>query len=158
MTWESLPDHARVWVYTADRQLDDAEVADLTARLRAFTERWTAHRRELAAHGEVRHGRFVILAVDERQAGASGCSIDASVRFLQGCGRDLGVDFFDRMTFFADNGAGYLPYPRDKFAEAYRRGELDDTSPVIDPLVKTKAELDAAFVKPLAESWHARMV
>ena len=158
MEWNDLPDNARVWVYTADRQLTDDEVERFSGDLQRFLRQWTAHRRELEAFGEVRHGRFVIVAVDESKAGASGCSIDASVRFLQEAGQRLAVDFFERMTFFADNGEGFLAYPRERFADAYARGELSDASPVVDTLVATKGALDRAFVKPLGESWHARMV
>ena len=158
MTWEQLPDHARLWIYTADRQLADGEVAEANAAAGAFVERWAAHRRELTAYGDVVYGRFLRLAVDESHAGASGCSIDASVRFVQELGRRLGVDFFERLTFFAGNGEGFLPYPREAFAAAYARGEIGDGSPVVDPLVDTKGKYESGFVKPLGESWHARMV
>ena len=157
MTWEDLPDHARLWIYSADRQLTDAEEAEVQTALRTFVKQWTAHRRDLRAYGDVVHQRFVRLAVDESAAGASGCSIDASVRFLKDLGQRLGVDFFERMIFFADNGEGFLPYPREEFAAAYARGEIGDQSPVVDPLVKTKGQYDSSFVKPLGASWHARM-
>lgn len=158
MTWDELPDHARVWVYTANRQLTDAEGAEVERRLSAFTQRWTAHARALKAFAELRHGRFVLLAVDESQAGASGCSIDASVHFLQQLGRELDVDFFERLTFFADAGEGFLPYSREEFELAYAEGRITPATPVVDPLVDTKATFDVGFVKPLVESWHARLV
>lgn len=158
MTFTELPATSRVWVYTASRQLSEAEQGEIQTHLAHFVQEWTAHRQALEAMAEIRHGRFLLLAVDESQAGASGCSIDASVRFLQALGQQYKVDFFDRMTFFADNGEGFLPYVQDSFADAYRRGELSDNSLVIDPLVNTKAQLDAAFVKPLKDSWHKRFV
>ncbi len=158
MTYTELPDTSRVWVYTASRQLSEAEQADIQRQLNHFVKEWTAHRQALEAVGEIRNGRFLILAVDESQAGASGCSIDASVRFLQDLGNSHQVDFFDRLTFFADNGEGFLPYAQTEFTAAYQRGELTDESPVVDPLVNTKAQLDAAFVKPLKDSWHKRFV
>ena len=157
MQWEDLPDGARLWIYVADRQLTDAEVAEAEAALSTFVKQWTAHRRDLRAYGDIVNDRFVRLAVDESAAGASGCSIDASVHFLQALGRRLGVDFFERMTFFADNGEGFLPYPREAFAAAYARGEIGDESPVVDTLVDTKGKYERGFVKPLGESWHARM-
>lgn len=158
MTYAELPDSSRVWVYTASRQLSEGEQTDIQHKLNGFVKEWTAHRHALEAVAEIRNGRFLILAVDESQAGASGCSIDASVRFLQDLGNKYKVDFLDRMTFFADNGEGFLPYAHTAFTEAYQRGELTDESPVVDPLVNTKAQLDSAFVKPLKDSWHKRFV
>lgn len=158
MTWEQLPDHARLWIYAADRQLTDAEVSEAQEALRTFVKQWTAHRRELVAYGDIVDGRFLRLAVDESAAGASGCSIDASVHFVKQLGRRLGVDFFERMTFFVEDEDGWRAYPRDEFAAAYHRGELTGGSRVADPLVDTKAKFEGVFVKPLGESWHARMV
>ena len=158
MTYTDFPDTARVWVYTANRQLSEGEQAELQPQLNQFVHEWTAHRQALEAVAEIRNGRFLILAVDESRSGASGCSIDASVRFLQELGQQFNVDFFDRMTFFADNGEGFLPYSNTDFAAAYERGELTDDSNVVDTLVNTKSQLDAAFVKPLKDSWHKRFV
>jgi len=158
MVFNDLPDTSRVWVYVANRQLSEEEQPKIQPELDRFVEEWTAHRQALRAIGEIRNGRFLILAVDESKAGASGCSIDASVHFLQRIGQKYDVDFFERMTFFADNGEGFLPYNQADFASAYERGELHDESLVVDPLVSNKAQFDAAFVKPLKDSWHARFV
>ncbi len=158
MTYTELPDTSRVWVYTASRQLAEDEQANIQRHLDEFVVKWTAHRQALKAVAEIRNGRFLILAVDESQAGASGCSIDASVHFLQGLGNHFQIDFFDRMTFFADNGEGFLPYSQQEFTAAYESGELTDDSPVVDPLVNSKAQLEASFVKPLKDSWHKRFV
>ena len=158
MSWDQLPDYARVWVYVANRPLTDADVAAANTALKAFVREWTAHRRQLAAYGDVVRGRFVRLAVDESQAGASGCSIDASVRFLQDLGRRLGVDFFERTTFFVDAGDGFAPHDREALAAAHASGQIHDTTPSLDPLVNTKGDFDRAFVKPLGESWLKRMV
>jgi len=158
MTWEELPPSARVWIYSADRQLTEKEVESVNTALADFTTQWTAHNQALRAYGDVIHGRFLRLAVDQTKAGASGCSIDASVHYLQRLGQQLKLDFFDRTTFFADNGEGFLPYPREEFAEAYAKTELNDDSPVVDTLVDNKAKFDDHFVRPLSESWHARML
>jgi len=158
MTFNEMPATSRLWVYTASRQLSQDEIVGIQSQLDQFVEEWTAHRQALTAVAEVSHGRFLILCVDESKAGASGCSIDSSVHFLQRLGEQYKVDFFDRMTFFADNGNGFLPFTQDDFAAAYQRGELTEDSPVVDPLVNTKAQFEAAFVKPLKDSWHSRFV
>ena len=83
LSYDALPDHARLWVYPASRALSDEEVAALRPRLAAFAEAWTSHRCDLHAHADLWHGRFLVLGVDEAAAAASGCSIDASVRFVR---------------------------------------------------------------------------
>jgi hypothetical protein len=96
--------------------------------------------------------------VDESQAGASGCSIDSSVQFVRQLQQELGVDFFDRMLFAWQDGEQVQTAHRENFAALYRQGLIDGDTLVYDHLVKTKADFESAWLKPLSQSWHARMV
>lgn len=104
------------------------------------------------------HNRFILLMVDESQADASGCSIDSSVRFLKQLQAKYGVDLFDRMAFSYKDGEEVHTVSRDKFNELYASGAINDDTLVFDTLVNTKAGFDAGWLKPLSESWHARLV
>ena len=97
-----FPDHSRVWIYQADRQLDGTELAFVKDGLDAFIADWAAHGKGLQARGEVVYGRILILCVNESSVHASGCSIDSSVRFVKALGSELGVDFFDRLHLNAE--------------------------------------------------------
>lgn len=155
----SLPAHARVWVYQSNRPFSEAEQERINGQLRDFAEQWTSHNRALRAAAELVYDRFVVLMVDESMADASGCSIDKSVNFLKALQAEYGIDLFDRMRFSYRNGEGRVEsLARDAFAAAYTQGLLNDDTPVFDPLVSTKGDFDAGFVKPLGQSWHKRMV
>ncbi len=145
-------------MYQADRPFTAAEVAEIKPLLTRFADEWVSHSRQLRAYADLWHDRFVVLVVDETQAGASGCSIDASVRFLQQVQQHFGRDLFDRMRFSYWEGGEIATLPREEFATAYAAGRITDQTQVFDTLVKTKKELDVAFEKPLSDSWHARMV
>ncbi len=156
---EQLDPRSRVWIYGASRPLTPAEQERILPILQRFAQEWVSHDRQLRAGAEILYDRFVVLAVDETQAGASGCSIDKSVHFLKALQADLGVDLFDRMRFSYRNTAGEVAtLPREEFAAAYAAGQIDDRTPVFDPLVTTLGALHEQFEKPLQESWHARMV
>ncbi len=104
------------------------------------------------------HARFLVLAVDETQAGASGCSIDSSVNFLKKLGAHYQRDLFDRLRFsYVDNGAVHT-VSKDDFAQLYQDGTINDETLVFDPLLKTVEELSSGFQKPLKDSWHSRFV
>lgn len=158
LTYEQLPDHARLWIYPASRELSTAEVERLSPKLASFANQWTAHRNELQAYAAIWSNRFLVFGVDEKAAVATGCSIDSSVRFVQQLASELDVDFFDRMLFFVKEGESYHAYPREQFEEAFSAGKLTEESIVVDPLVATKAAAKAGFHKRLADSWHARFV
>lgn len=154
-----LPSHARVWVYAADRALSPEEATQVTSTTKDFLKNWAAHGTQLVTDGQLLFDRFLVLMVDEQMAGASGCSIDASVRFVRALGAQLNVDFFNRMVFhYRDARGNVQSLPRSEFKAAYSKGLLDESTHVFDPLVKTVEELTNAFEKPLAQSWHARMV
>lgn len=154
-----LAAHSRVWVYAAERALTEAEANTALAEARNFVAGWAAHGHQLFADAQLLHRRFLLIIVDEQQAGASGCSIDASVHFIQSLGATLGVDFFNRMVFHYRNAEGeVISLPRAEFKQAYNEGKLTEATMVFDPLVKTLGEMASSFEKPLAESWHKRMV
>src|ERR1700712_476692 len=88
-------ENSRVWVYQSDKQLSDADVIKLQVQLDNFTTGWTAHNNQLKAKAEIRYNRFIVLIVDESQAGASGCSIDKSVHFMQQVEQQFGIKLFD---------------------------------------------------------------
>ena len=102
--------------------------------------------------------RFILLAVDEGQADASGCSIDKSVHFLKQLEAQLDIDLFDRMTFAWKDDSGVKTASSEEFAQLYRAGKIGDDTLVFDNLVKTKAELEENWLKPLNKSWHRRFV
>ena len=158
LTYEQLPDHARLWIYPASRELTQDEVARLSPKLAEFANQWTAHKMQLEAYAGIWANRFLVIGVDEAKAAASGCSIDASVRFVHQLAADLKVDFFDRMLFFVKQEGGYAAYSRDRFEQAFATGEVHADSIVVDPLVATKGDAIQGFHKRLSDSWHARFV
>lgn len=154
----NLPSSSRIWIYQSKTEIPATQVRDIQARLEDFARRWVSHSRALRAAAEVLHNRFIILTADESAAGASGCSIDSSVRFLQQLEQEFNLDLFDRMTFTFEKDGKIQAAGRDEFAAMYARGEIDDDTVVFDNLVKTIGDLQVNWRKRLGDSWHRRMV
>lgn len=154
-----LPAHARVWVYQSKEPVAEALVPIIRQRLQSFVSQWVSHNQALRAAGDLVLNRFVVLMVDESMAGASGCSIDSSVRFLKELQADYGLELFDRMYFsYEDDNGRLFTVSRDDFARAYENGEINNDTLVYDTLVHTKEDFDSGFRKRLVDSWHARLV
>ena len=81
--FESLPDESRVWIYQANRSFTEEELEEISKKLDAFIEKWTAHGADLRAGYTIKYKRFLILALDQNSNAATGCSIDAYVNFIQ---------------------------------------------------------------------------
>jgi len=149
---------SRVWVYVANRRLNDAEAGFVQDQLNAFVVQWTAHNQALQAAAEVYDHQALILMVDETQAGASGCSIDKSVHFLEALGREVDADFFERMRFGWADEAGALHWAgRAEMASLVQDGRVRADTQVLNTLVQTQAELAEKWFLPFEKSWHKRL-
>ena len=150
---------SRVWVYTSNRPLTAEESLFVQKNLDVFCQQWTAHNQALLAKAEVLENQFVILMVDETQAGASGCSIDKSVHFLERLGAELGADFFERMRFAWVDEQGTMQFAnRPEFVALAREGKIGSETLVADTLVQTKAQLAEKWLVPISKSWHKRLI
>ena len=154
----AFPDNSRVWIYQADKPIDEAYVPGINARIAEFTRQWVSHNDKLRATGGLFHNRFVVLVVDDAKVGPSGCSIDSSVRFIRALGDSLGTDFFDRMHFAYIEGDTVNSVHKDRLAELYASGQITDDTLVFDNLVNTVEKFSAAWTKRLGDSWMKRFV
>jgi hypothetical protein len=154
----NLPEWSRVWIYQSNRSFTDKEMVVLNSQLNAFVQSWTAHSNQLYAACSIMHNQFIILAVDEKQAGASGCSIDKSVHFMQDIENQYGISLFDRMTFAYMDDDTVKTASKPAFKQLYTEGVISENTPVFDNLINTVKDLKTAWVKPLKESWHRRFV
>ena len=160
----TLSDGTRVWVYTASRVMTSEERALVQNHLEAFTSTWAAHGKPLKAQTAILASQIVVLALDESDQAATGCSIDTSVTALKGiC--DLAptlqdLDLFDRAWVLYAAHPNESQWQRAKlhaFWAMRKSGNLDDDVLIVDSTVATLGELRSSFVKPLADSWHAHM-
>ena len=149
--------NSRVWVYQADRKLTDDVVAQIQEHLNAFTTQWTAHNNQLKAKAEVRYNRFLILIVDETQAGASGCSIDKSVRFMQEIEREFNINLFDRFNLAYKQADEVLSLPRHGFEDLLKQGAINTDTIVYNNLVQNLSELETKWEVPFKDSWHIQL-
>jgi hypothetical protein len=158
--WEllSLDEASKVWIYQANRFFTDEEKAAIEQEIEEFVDKWASHNRQLKAYGNVFHHKFICLMVDETQAGASGCSIDSSVHFIQYLEKKYGVDLFDRLNYSYLVGKEIKTVPHEQFSEAYANGEIGDETLMFDNLVRTKKDFISRWTVPLSESWFKRMI
>jgi hypothetical protein len=154
-TFDKLPDDARVWVFAAAAPVDDIDAARLLAAVDAYLVTWKAHGHPLTAARDWRDERFLVIGVDQRTEGASGCSIDGLFRTLQDLERAMGSSMVSGgLVFFRGPGDLVCALPRDDFEALARRGGADGTTQVFDTTLTTAGDYRARFEVPAAKSWH----
>ena len=154
----TLPDHARVWIFQADRFLTDEETAKLEEAGERFAAQWRAHGKELSAEFGTVDNLFVVMAIDEKMEGASGCSIDTFMLFIQDAEREIGLSLTNRLCF-AGVVDGETKVIRSAEAKTYvDAGSLTGDTPVFDTLVSSLGELRNGWLKPASALWVKRLL
>lgn len=156
--FKNLPDDSRIWIYQANRKLSDEEVAQIEKLTEEFLTKWTAHGADLEAGVEIKYNRFIVIGLNQANASASGCSIDASVHFIQSLEEKFHVDLLDKMnvTFFSGKYIAYKPL--DEFRKMAKNRSVSKNTIVFNNLVNTKAEYLENWEVPAAASWHSRFL
>ena len=154
--FSSLPQTARVWIYQCNRSFSMDEIQEISNKLQTFLEGWTSHGVDLKAAFEIRYKRFIVIGLDQNQQLASGCSIDASVHFIQQLETAFKVDLLDKLNVSYKQGDYIAHKPLKEFKKMVKDKAVSKNTIVFNHLVQTKAEYLDFWEVPAAESWHAR--
>jgi hypothetical protein len=155
---EQLPETARVWIYQSDRKFSDEEMKAIEAALDGFIQTWTAHGKDLKAGYEIRYRRFIVIALDQAHTAASGCSIDASVHFIQSLEQKFDLDLLDKMNVTFKQGE-YITYKSlADFKKMAKEKAISAKTVVFNNLVTDIREYREHWEVPAQESWHKRFV
>ncbi len=156
--YDQLPDTTRIWIYQSNISFSDTDIPKLRTTLQSFAKNWVSHNKMLRTYADVYHNYFIVLMVDESLTGASGCSIDSSVRFMQQLQAEYKVNLFDRMCFAYLKNGKVKTASREEFSSLYEQKRITDDTLVFNNLVNTKRDFEQKWQIKLADSWHKRMV
>ncbi|MFI5312038.1 MAG: hypothetical protein ACHQQ3_12435 [Gemmatimonadales bacterium] len=155
----SLPDDARVWVFGAAAPVDEVDEKKVLAATDAYLLQWNAHGHPLTCAREWRGERFLVIGVDQRSEGASGCSIDGLFRTLQGLDRAIGTALVGGgLVYFRDALGLVHSVSRAEFERLAATGAVTAVTPVFDTTVTTAGDYRARFERPAGGSWHATLM
>ncbi|MHA8067094.1 hypothetical protein V7S76_10480 [Aquirufa sp. ROCK2-A2] len=153
--FNELPSHARIWVYQSNRPFSESENSQISSFLPQAIHEWNAHGAGLKGSFEIRYNQVVIIGLDESANAASGCSIDASTKWLKELGAELHIDFFDRTLAVVD-GDKLDMYALPIIKKAVLEGQITPDSKVITPLIPHMEFYRNNWPELAAESWVKR--
>ncbi len=154
--FDTLPLHSRIWIYQSNRKLSDDEVAEITESLQLFLQDWSAHGQGLEASFEMKYNRFIILSVNQDVQAATGCSIDASVKFIQDLEQKYSIDLLDKMNVTYKQGEFITHKSLIDFKKMAKERAVTANTIVFNNLVNTIEEWQDFWEVPASESWHNR--
>ena len=154
-TIEKMPKDSKVWIYQSDRKLSKTEAETIKNKGELFIDNWTSHDKQMKATIEINYDVFVIVALDESSAGASGCGIDKLVKFIQAVGSEFKIDFFNRLRIAYINNLGKVDFFNASSIDALmEKGILTNDSIIFcNHQVGNLYEMQTNWKKQLSESW-----
>ena len=158
VSFDSLPQTSHIWIYQCNRSFSDSELEEISEKLTTFLEGWSAHGADLQSGFEIKYKRFIIIALDQNVNPATGCSIDASVRFIQELETAYKVDLMDKMNVSYKQGEYIAHKTLTDFKKMAKEKAVSKNTIVFNNLVNTKAEYLEFWEVPVSESWHSRFV
>jgi hypothetical protein len=157
--FSSLPGDARVWVFAAGAPVDETDSRKLLAAVDAYLLQWKAHGHPLTCARVWRDERFLVVGVDQRTEGASGCSIDGLFRTLQGLEKAVGTSLVGGGAMFFRDAEGMVHGVSSRdFQRLAASGSVGPATQVFDTTLTTADEYRVHFERPAGESWHATLL
>lgn len=154
--FKDMPDDSRVWVYQATRQFSEQEKELITSKLSTFCDGWNTHGNRMPTSFQILDNHIVVLAVDESGLGASGCSIDSSVRTLRELENEIENNITDqgKVTFKSNSGEISVASALG-IKSKVTSGEINSETLVINPQVQSKKDLESVWILA-GNSWLNR--
>lgn len=158
-TFETLPDSARVWVYGSEPALSGKSAETMLGEVDSFLGQWKAHGVPLHSARNWEDDRFLTIAVDQEQEGASGCSIDGLFRTLKSLEARVGGQIVTSgLVYYRARDGKINAVSRDEFTRLSESGEIDKNTEVFDLSVTTLGEWKSRFKSRASDSWHASLL
>lgn len=154
--FEELPQESRIWIYQSSRKFTDDEVAEIEKELVDFLTQWAAHGASLEASYTIKYNRFLIIAVNQEVQANTGCSIDASVAFIQKLEQKYSVDLLDKMNVAFKQGEFVTYKTLLEFKKLAKEKAVSGNTIVFNNLVNTIEEMNESWEVPANDSWHSR--
>lgn len=155
----NLAPHSRVWIFQADRFLNEVEVKAIKKDMGEFMQTWAAHGKDIFGDFALEYDLFLIIGADEQRAPASGCSIDTLMRKVQDLGNTFNVNFLNRLLIaYEDPSTKIHLVTMEHFKQLMSKDEVTGQTTVYNNLVENVAELNEKWRTKVANSWHKNLL
>ena len=156
--FNTLPEESKIWIYQANRSFSEQELEEIESKLNTFIENWTTHGSDLQSGYLIKYKRFIIIGLNQNLNKASGCSVDASVHFIQELEKEYGVDLMDKMNVSYKQGDFVAYKTLIDFKKMAKEKAVSKNTIVFNNLVTNIAEFNENWEVPASESWHNRFL
>ena len=150
--FENISDNSRIWIYASPIFLNNENQTYISKLLSNHLDTWQAHQVPLKAAYTILENHFIVIALDENIASASGCSIDTLQHKIQEIENYLAVSLTNRLNVFCKVDDKIKCVPSKELSKFANKETL-----FYDLTIQKKSDL-SSYLKPIKEGWCSRLV
>ena len=158
LSFDKISDESRVWIFQSSHIIPQSYIESLEIKIENFLKTWTSHGKKLVVSYKIKYNLFIIIALDQSQSSASGCSIDKLVIFVKKLEEEFSVRLLDRLDISYKHNNKISVIRLDHFKRKIFEKKIDNSTIVFNNLIKLKSDLENNWEVPLANSWHKQLI
>ena len=143
---------SRIWIYAAEQKLTNEQEEYIIKSISDHLQNWEAHKVPLTAGVTILENHFIVVALDESENGASGCSIDTLQNKIQDLEKELSVSLLNRLNVFCRINDEIQCIPSFKLDGIAKANTF-----FYDLTIQKKSELNS-YLKPISEGWCTHLL
>ncbi len=150
--FNNTDEQSRIWIYAAEQKLTNKQEGYIIKYISDHLQNWEAHKVPLTAGVTILENHFIVVALDESENTASGCSIDSLQNMIQSLEKELLISLLNRMNIFCsiDDTIKCIPINRISYNTNIETLFYDFT-------IQKKSEL-SKWLKPIKDGWCNRFL
>lgn len=149
----NLPQDSKIWIFQSSRNFSEEEIIDIEKKLDDFMLEWNAHGAALTGAYAIPYDRFIVVAVDENRAQASGCSIDSMTRIIKAIEEKYNFGLLNRMLVSYKVANDIITLPLNEFKQKVKENQIPEEASVFHNGITKLADFEEQWESPLSESW-----
>lgn len=156
--FEEFHPDARVWLFQSERKISDAEQTELLKDLANYTQTWRSHGDDLASMGRIVKDQFIVLIADTISTQIGGCSQDDMMRFIQSVEKKYNLSLLNRslVALLVDDEVQL--HNLNELSNKVKEHVVSEKSLMFDNMVRSRADFQHNWLKPLKDSWVSKFL
>ena len=154
----NLPLDSKIWIFQSQRNFSAEEIIEIEQILDNFMKEWNAHGAALTSAYAIPYDRFIVIAVDENKAQASGCSIDSMTRIIKTLEEKHQFGLLNRMLVSYQLEGEIITLPLNEFKQKVKNNEIPMEASVFHNGLTSLEAFENGWELPLSESWAGNLI
>ncbi|WMJ72516.1 hypothetical protein RCC89_04980 [Cytophagaceae bacterium ABcell3] len=157
VSFEDLSPESIVWIYQAERVLNNEEQKTVMARMDDFFSSWQSHNEDVEAAGKIFYDRFVVIGAESGEH-VSGCGIDKSIHFIKELEKELNIKLMDRSFVIYGTEKEFSQTTLQEIKKLVSEEKVSSDIKIFNNTITKKKELENKWQIPLKESWLSKYI